>query len=58
MKNEAIDAVKMTRQIRDEMYEETKHLGPDELLRYFKERSEEALRKVQQREATKSSGHV
>lgn len=37
MKNEPIDAVKMTRQIRDRIYEETKHLSTNELLRYIKE---------------------
>jgi len=51
MKNDEIDAVEMTRRIRDEMYEKTKDLGPDQLLRYFKERSASASRRVQQREA-------
>jgi hypothetical protein len=39
----------MTRQIRDQMYGETKALEADELLRYFKERSKATARKVQQR---------
>jgi lipid II:glycine glycyltransferase (peptidoglycan interpeptide bridge formation enzyme) len=51
MKNKAFDAVALTRQIRDQMYEETKQLEPDELLRYFKERSREVVRRVQARGA-------
>ena len=32
-------AVEMTRRIRDEMYEATKHLSDDELIRYFNEKA-------------------
>jgi hypothetical protein len=38
-KTEAIDTVAMTRKIRDAMYEETKELGAEELLRYIRQRS-------------------
>lgn len=40
MKNEEIHAVEMTRKIRDEMYEETKDLSTEELIRYFREKSQ------------------
>jgi hypothetical protein len=51
MENEQLETVEMTRRIRDQMYEETKDLGAEELLRYIKQRSEGALRKVEEREA-------
>lgn len=41
MKSEEIRAVEMTRRIRDEMYEETKHLSQEELIRFFHEKAEE-----------------
>lgn len=50
MQNEQLKAVEMTRRIRDQMYEETQGLEADELLRYIKERSETALRRVQERD--------
>lgn len=50
MQNEQLKAVEMTRRIRDQMYEETQGLGADELLRYFKERSKTAARRVQERD--------
>ena len=49
MTNESIDAVAMTRRIRDRMYEETKDLGADEILRYVRERSRRAARRVEER---------
>lgn len=45
MKTEPIDTVKMTRQIRDRMYEETKDFGPEALLGYFRERSRSVVEK-------------
>ena len=39
MRNETIHAVEMTRKIRDAIYEETKHLSEQELIRYFKEKA-------------------
>jgi hypothetical protein len=45
MKTEPIDTVKMTRQIRDQMYEETKDLELEALLRYYRERSRSAVEK-------------
>lgn len=51
MQNEAIHAVELTRQIRDRMYEETKDLAPEEFLRYVKEHSEAARRRVNERTA-------
>ena len=56
MKNEQLKAVEMTRRIRDKMYEETKHLGREELLRYIKQRSEAASRKAEEREAIVAKG--
>ncbi len=56
MKTEQLHAVEMTRRIRDQMYEETKDLEADELLRYFKERSEAASRKVEERDRSQVSG--
>lgn len=50
MNNKPLDAVRMTRRIRDKMYDETKDLDADELIRYFAERSEGASRKVKERE--------
>jgi hypothetical protein len=46
MKTEPIDTVKMTRQIRDRMYEETKDLGSEALLAYFRERSRASVEKL------------
>jgi hypothetical protein len=48
--NEPLKAVEMVRRIRDQMYEETKGLEADELLRYFKERSKTAVRRAQERD--------
>ena len=56
MKSEPLKAVEMTRRIRDRMYEETKDLGAAELLRYFKQRSEGAARKVEERDAIVAAG--
>lgn len=56
MKTKSFDAVEMTRRIRDMMYEETKDLGGDELLRYFHERGESARRKVQGLDAVHEPG--
>lgn len=53
MKAEQLHAVEMTRRIRNE---ETKGLEADELLRYFKERSEAASRKVEERDRSQVSG--
>lgn len=39
MKNETLHAIEMTREIRDRMYEETKELGGDDLINYFREKS-------------------
>lgn len=39
MKSESLKTVEMTRQIRDQMYEETKDLGQEDFLRYVKQRS-------------------
>lgn len=50
MKHEQVKAVEMTRRIRDQMYEETKGLETDELLRYFQERSKAAARRVEERD--------
>lgn len=55
MKTEQLDAVEMTRRIRNQMYEETKNLDADELLRYIKERSKAAARRIQEREAEEGS---
>lgn len=53
MKDETIRAVEMVRRIRDEMYEETKDLSADELLRFFAERSQGAhQRAARRRDAT------
>lgn len=49
MTTKAFDTVEMTRRIRDKMYEETKDLNTDELLRYFREHSESARRKLEMR---------
>ena len=35
-------AVEMTRRIRDEMYEATKHLSDEELIRYFNDKPKAA----------------
>ena len=43
--------LRMTRRIRDQMYEETKDLGMEELIRYIQQRSEAASRRVEEREA-------
>ena len=51
MKNEELRTVEMTRRIRDQMYEETKDLGMEELIRYIQQRSEAASRRVEKREA-------
>lgn len=51
MKTEPIDAVEMTRRIRDEMYEETKHLEGDALLRYIQRKGQPASNAVQERDA-------
>jgi len=40
MVDEKIDAVKMTREIRDRMYEETRFLSDEDLIRYFRQRAE------------------
>lgn len=56
MNTEQLHAVEMTRRIRDQMYEETKGLEADEVLQYFKERSEAASRKVQERDRRQVSG--
>jgi len=40
MLDEKFDAVQMTREIRDRMYEETKLLSDEDLIRYFRERAE------------------
>lgn len=45
MKNEPVHAVEMTRRIRDEMYEKTKHYSDEELIRFFREKGEEASSK-------------
>ena len=36
------DAVKMVRQIRDKIYEETKQMSDDEIVKYFNEKGREA----------------
>lgn len=56
MKTEPLHAVEVTRCIRDRIYEETKGLEADELLQYFKERSESASRKVEERDRSQVSG--
>lgn len=43
MRSEEIHAVEMVRKIRDDIYEETKDLSDEELMRYFKERSRGVL---------------
>lgn len=43
---EKINAVKMVRKIRDKQYEETKNLSHDELLNYYKQKGEKALKKL------------
>jgi hypothetical protein len=54
-KTEEIDAVAVTRQIRDAMYEETKELQAEELLRYIRQRSTDAVGKSRRSAATRSS---
>ena len=49
MKNEPIDAVRMTRQIRDRIYEETKHLSADEFLRYIKEHGQPGSERLERK---------
>lgn len=49
MTDKDFDAVDTTRRIRDEMYEETKGLNADELLRYFRKRSRDAVQRVEER---------
>lgn len=39
MQNDEIRAVEMTRKIRDDMYERTKDLSEEELIRFFNERA-------------------
>jgi hypothetical protein len=39
MKDETIHAVEMTRAIRNAIYEETKDLGTEDLILYFKEKA-------------------
>ena len=39
MKKESLDALEMTRAIRDAMNEETKDLDGEDLIRYFKEKA-------------------
>jgi len=39
MENDEIRTVEMTRKIRDEMYEATKHLSEEELIRYFNDKA-------------------
>lgn len=51
MKSDGIETVQMTRQIRDQMYEETKDLGAEEFLRYVKKRSAAASEKVEERDS-------
>ena len=51
MKSDGLETVRMTRQIRDRMYEETKDLAPEEFLRYVKERSATASKKVEARDS-------
>jgi hypothetical protein len=53
MRSEEIRAVEMTRRIRDEMYEETKDLSEDELIRFFHERAE-AVRGSRAREMSRT----
>lgn len=53
--NEGLRAVEMTRRIRDQMYEETKNLGAEELIRYIKQRSDAASRRIEAREAIGAS---
>jgi hypothetical protein len=55
MKNEELRTVEMTRRTGDQIYEETKDLGAAEIVRYIKERSEAASRRVQEREAIVAS---
>jgi hypothetical protein len=50
MKREEFKTVEMTRQIRDQMYEETKDLGQEEFLRYVRQRSAAASAKVEERD--------
>lgn len=56
MKSEHLNTVEMTRRLRDQMYEETKDLAPEEFLRYIKQRSEAASQKVDEREAITAKG--
>lgn len=51
MKDETLHAVEMTREIRDRMYEETKELGMDELIRYFKEKARHSAAPVERQRA-------
>ena len=56
MKTEPIDAVEMTRRIRDDMYEETRDLESEALLRYLHERSRSAVEKLERsREASEGT---
>jgi hypothetical protein len=55
MKSEQLNTVEMTRRIRDQMYEETKALDADELIRYFNERSKAAATRVEECEAEEGS---
>lgn len=43
MKSEEIHTMEMVRKIRDDIYEETKDLSDEELMRYFKEKSRGVL---------------
>lgn len=43
MRSEEINAVEMVRKIRDDIFEETKNLTDEDLIRYFKERSRRVL---------------
>lgn len=52
MKSEALKTVEMTRKIRDQMYEETRDLGQEDFLRYVKQRSAAASKKVEELEAS------
>lgn len=56
MKSESLKAVEITRRIRDRMYEVTQDLDATEVLRYFKQRSEGAARKVEERDAIVAAG--
>ena len=47
------DCVKMTREIRDKIYEEIKDMTDEEQIKYFNEKGKEAIEKLKARVKTK-----